>query len=142
MTPESGLAWQGISSGADRLFFPSMTHSAGKGGLLVLVSGHASEDGGDEEFYSVAFDQVEAFWAIEDRYYGLLGGAVDTGSVVSVTDQSTALARLDPLASEKLKHYALLGGFMQYEVLSPRDPIIMRHDNEAAAVKVAQEVLQ
>lgn len=142
MTPESGLAWQGISSGADRLFFPSMTHSAGQGGLLIVVSGHASQDGSGEEFYSVAFDRVEAFWAIEDRYYGLLGGAVDTGSVVNVTDQSAALSRMDAFASEKLKHYALLGGFMQYEVLSPQDPIIVRHENEAAAVKAAQEVLQ
>lgn len=142
MTPESGLKWKGLPSGMDRLFFPSMTHSAGQGGLHVVVTGTASEDGSDGEFYSVAFDRVEAFWAIEDRYYGALGGSVDTKSVLNVTEESTALSRVDPFASEKLQHYALLGGFMQYEVLSPDAPIVVRHENEAAAVKAAQEVLQ
>lgn len=142
MTPEAGLHWDGIATGMDRLFFPSMTHSAGQSGLAVLVSGTAAEDGSGEEFYSVWFDRVEAFWAIEDRYYGMLGGSVTTSSVLNVTDRSTALSRIDPFASEKQRHYALLGGFMQYELLSPDEPVVLRHENEAAALKAAREVIQ
>ncbi|MHC3127786.1 hypothetical protein OB03_11090 [Brevundimonas sp. GN22] len=119
-----------------------MSHSVQAGSLYLGVSGSNRQEK-TTEWYAVIFSNVQAFWAIEDAHYAALGGEVKTGCALNKTKSSTALDRFGAIqTAEPLQHYALLGGFMQYEVLSPYEPTIVRYDNEAAAVNAAQEVLK
>ncbi len=142
MGPESGLDWQPVPSGMDDLFYPEMRHSAYGRGLSVLVGG-TGHDHAKLENFTVFFDRVEAFWAVEDSYYGALGGEIRTGSVLNVTTQSNALTRIAPMwGRDDLRHFAIVGGWMQYEVLTASEPTIMRHEGEATALEAVREVLR
>ncbi len=129
MLVEKDISWTHIPSPLDGLRWPEIVHSSATGGLHLVV-GHGFAEDGEPKAFSVAFEgRVEAFSAVDEQLFVFTTGPQPTGAL-SVTDASPELDKVKAAETgfmDGLRHYLLLGGSLQWQVLAYDDPAIAEH---------------
>ena len=130
MLVEKDISWTHIPSPLDGLRWPEIVHSSATGGLRLVV-GHGFAKEGEPKAFSVAFEgRVEAFSAVDEQLFVFTTGPQPTGAL-SVTDDSPELDKVKAadtgVMDDGLRHYLLLGGSLQWQVLTYKDPTIAEH---------------